>query len=205
MKLGPRTGMKLKEDRNLHDAYLTPVPVVTAFLRALAAVDRSWMDRSCRILIPGAGGAPSYPMSYYKGLRQFGSKADITTLDIRDDSPAEIHHDYFKWHPHERYDWAFMNPPFSLATPFILKALTEADNVATMARLTFLTSLSRRTLFGEEADRPTHAFVYARQWSAVGTKAADPGGRMHLVWLDSLRRRGRWVRTEVIYDRVRTP
>jgi 16S rRNA G1207 methylase RsmC len=60
-------------------------------------------------------------MSYPTVLNEWG--IDVTTNDLREDSPAHHHSDFLKATQENIYDVVITNPPFAIAQDIIEKSL----------------------------------------------------------------------------------
>ena len=79
-----------------------------------------------RILDCSAGGDKEHSMSYPKALKTFGCN-DITTIDIREDSLADIKGNYLEIDCKGKYDVIITNPPFNISRSIIDKALDDVS------------------------------------------------------------------------------
>lgn len=79
--------------------------------------------------------------------------------------------DYLKA-DHLEVDFSPSNPPYSLATEFLKKALTHCRCVAYLLRLNFLESEERKEFF--TANPPTHLYVLCKRPSFVDVCAGFP-------------------------------
>lgn len=141
--------------RHDNDYYVTDQREIWVFLKALA--DDYFelglnlpTDRPLQILDTCAGGDEHNEMSYPAVLSRWGN-CELTTLDIREDSRAQIKADYLKWVPPRKYDIIITNPPFSLAMAMVRKALSEVypehGIVVMLVRLNFYGSSDRKPFF----------------------------------------------------------
>lgn len=135
-----------------------------------------WLD-------PCAGGDANNKMSYPEVIKQeFG--ADAMTIDIRQDSLAEIKQDYFLTEIKEpRPQVIITNPPFYLAQEIIEKALEDvAENgyVVMLLRLNFFGSNARFPFW--EKQLPVWAYIHHRRMSFTPNGKTDSIEYMHAVW-----------------------
>jgi hypothetical protein len=85
----------------------------------------------------------------------------------------KVSRDYLKTEYDRGYDLVITNPPFSLAMPFIEKALRDGDNVAMLLRLGFLGSQKRKEFWKWH---PVHRlFVLSKRpsFTGGGTDSSD--------------------------------
>ncbi|HGM1289710.1 TPA: hypothetical protein ACKOLY_002687 [Clostridioides difficile] len=109
-------------DFNISDYYRTPVIKIKEFLNEFSKYEDIFNSR-INILDPCAGGDSTNPMSYPTAIQEFSNQdISIDTVDIRDDSRANIKQDYLKFQPKEKYDVIITNPPFNLSLDIINKA-----------------------------------------------------------------------------------
>ena len=136
-----------------------------------------------KILDPCAGGDLQHEMSYPKALHDFGFKGQITTIDIREDSKADIKGNYLEQNCKEQYDIIMTNPPFNQALEIIDKALSDVkDNgfVVMLLRLNFFGSKARKEFFDKYM--PKYAFVHSRRMKFTNTIGTDSIEYMHACW-----------------------
>jgi len=177
-------------DRHQSDYYVTPVQPIRDFLSAfllaesqepdyIKIIDRPdtalWLD-------PCAGGDDTHAMSYPSIiLKEFG--AEVTTIDIREDSPAEIHTDYLSDGVFTGYDYIITNPPFYAAREIIEKALKDVNRggyVIMLLRLNFLGSKSRFDFW--QNHMPKYIFVHHSRMSFTADGKTDSIEYAHFVW-----------------------
>ena len=73
------------------------------------------------------GGASDAPMPYPYVLNKLGI-TDVATIDVRQDSQAQIKADYLNLQISENPDFIITNPPFSKAIEFVKKALEDVKD-----------------------------------------------------------------------------
>ena len=155
--------------RSPMDYYVTPIEPIQLFLRELNR-DISWTngdDPSLRILDPSAGGDELNPMSYPCAL--FDRK--VTTIDIREDSPATYKRDYLTYKTEFVHSICggppniiITNPPFGLAMQFIRKALLDVAPgglVIMLLRLNYFGSDARKEFF--QSTMPSYSHVHSKR------------------------------------------
>ncbi|AGN30186.1 putative DNA methyltransferase [Vibrio phage nt-1] len=173
-----------KGNVNKDDYYATPSWIVEEFLREFEA--RIQLDMSMAemyVLDPSCGGCSeheaAYPVAYKK---MYG--VDIDTMDIREDSHANLIANYLETDiPVKYYDMIMTNPPFSLSVDFAEKALAEVKYggyVVMLQRLNWLGSIKRKPFWDK---MPLKAvLVHHRRPSFHGTKGTDSIEYAHFVF-----------------------
>ena len=168
--------------RNENDYYTTPVSSIVDFIVAFNQVENVFQE-DVSILDPSAGGDVINPMSYPTALSHMGiSLSNLTTIDIREDSLAEIKGNFLELDQGE-YDVVITNPPFHLAKEFVqhsLKHTKENGFVIMLLRLNFFETKSRKPFF--EKQMPKYAFVHHKRMSFTGDGKSDSVAYMHCVW-----------------------
>lgn len=169
--------------RHISDYYVTPIYEVSHFLKSLKQTIPNILSENISILDPCAGGDLYNEMSYPIALQNEGIRAEqITTIDCREDSKASIKEDYLTYTPNHMFDLVITNPPFDLAMPIILKALSETlvgGYVIMLLRLNFFGS-GRRFNFWQ-SNMPEYTFVHHSRISFTGG-TTDSIEYMHAVW-----------------------
>lgn len=156
--------------RSASDYYVTPVPAIVSFLKAWSADGGPEHVRT--ILDPCAGGRiGGEGMSYPLAIEQAGvfpKLQQVTTLDIREDSQADLCGDYLTMRPVAPVDLIISNPPFSLAVEFVEKALRDVHHqmnwggyVVMLQRLNFLGSEDRQDFW--RAHMPYRIYVHKKR------------------------------------------
>ena len=183
-------------DRHATDYYVTPPDAVKVFLQhwfsdlqgeycddTLGVADRP--DR-IRWLDPCAGGDDKHEMSYASVIQKSFEPNVLTTIDVRQDSKAEIKQDYLWWEAPKGVDAPqviITNPPFYLAKEIITKALNdvaEGGYVAMLLRLNFFGSNERFPFW--ERQLPVWTYVHHRRFSFTDDGKTDSIEYMHAVW-----------------------
>lgn len=195
--------------RSASNYYVTPVPAIEQFLRAWHADCPTALVECQRILDPCAGGtvdsqgAIKVSMSYPKALsfRQllFLHVPTVETMDIRQDSPAEIHADYLTATTSGGYDLIISNPPFALASEFICKALEDVRPggwVVMLLRLNFLGGTTEKPKLWAKVGLPVRAYVHAQRMGFNGHRADLPKKERngtdsieyaHMIWRSGIK------------------
>ena len=114
------------------------------------------------ILDPCAGGDLNNPMNFPEALIKFGiDKNKIYTIDIRNDSRAEIKAEYLTYQLDFRPKMIITNPPFIIAQEIIEKALSDVDDngfVIMLLRLNYFGGKKRKKFWDE--NMPKYVFVH---------------------------------------------
>jgi hypothetical protein len=169
-------------DYHISDYYITPVEVIKEFLNKFIYLEGKHVFKL--VLDPCAGGDAHHPMSYPKALEDFGIKGNIVTIDIREDSLAELKSDYLTLDvKKQNFNVIITNPPFSHALEIIQKALhdvTDDGYVIMLLRLNFLGSKKRKPFW--DANPPKYIFVHSKRISFFGNSNTDSIEYAHFVW-----------------------
>jgi hypothetical protein len=196
--------------RQASDYYVTPVEDIRLFLREWQKdLDESYkrdypssrVNTFYAILDPCAGGDAVMPMSYPKAIdtewRYTGGpaeEAELLTLDIREDSHAEIKTDFLQWPVTWHPDLIITNPPFAIAQQVIEKSLSmHPQYVVMLLRLNYFGSDKRKEWF--KAHMPKWCYVHSRRMNfmkhltaeqlqeyGIKNKGTDSIEYMHAVW-----------------------
>jgi hypothetical protein len=180
--------------RNDADYYVTPLPAICLFYNEIIKHEPDIFKG--KILDPCAGGDEKNPMSYPTVMTQFNIE-DVTTLDIRDNSPATIKGNYLETNFNSKFDCIVTNPPFNLAQEFIEKAIAdvvEGGFVIMLLRLNFFGSKKRKEFW--EKHPPKYAFVHRERLSFLESGARDSIEYMHCVWQKGYT--GEFINTKII-------
>ncbi|MEC1714736.1 hypothetical protein [Schinkia azotoformans] len=177
-----RSGVSYMERKSISDYYRTPIEKIDEFLKELLIIEPEVLKGE--ILDPCAGGDSVFPMSYPQALINIGVKqSSIRTVDIRDDSLAEIKADYLSYEIKEKPKVIITNPPFLIAQEIIEKALQDcAENgfVIMLLRLNFFGGKKRKELW--ERSMPKYCFVHHRRMSFTDDGKTDSVEYAHFVW-----------------------
>lgn len=176
------------EARKSHksDYYVTPVEQIELFLKEFGRYENI-LDKS--ILDPCAGGLIGKDkMSYPVAIKNVASKLNITpeieTIDIREDSLANIKNDYLQIDCKGKYDVIITNPPFNISLDIIKKAIAEVkDNgfVIMLLRLNYFGSKARKK-FWQTYGLPKYCFVHHKRMSFTDDGKTDSIEYAHFVW-----------------------
>jgi hypothetical protein len=167
-------------DTHVSDYYKTPVSEILLFLDNVNS-DIIKGD----VLDPCAGGIREREsMSYVEALEQHELEVNsITSIDIREDSCAQIIGDYLQIDCKNKYDTIITNPPFSIAQKIIEKALDdikESGHVIMLLRLNYFESKLRKKFF--ENYMPKYCFVYHNRLSFTPDGKTDSIAHAHFIW-----------------------
>ena len=169
-------------ERHKNDYYVTPIHNIVEFLEVFNQYEE--LDNIKVILDPSSGGDSENKMSYPEALRNtYFNNALIKTIDIRDDSPAEIKGDYLNLKLDYKPDMIITNPPFSLAKEYVEKALNDVKDegyVIILQRLNFLGSKSRKEFW--DNNPPKYIFVHHKRISFTPDGKTDSIEYAHFVW-----------------------
>lgn len=171
-------------DRHVSDYYKTPVNKIVEFLNEFNKYEQVFMQRESEILDPCAGGKENEVMSYPTALMEIGvPKEQIKTIDIREDSLAELKVDYLKHKLNYKPSAIITNPPFLLAREIIEKALNDVEDngfVIMLLRLNFFGGKKRKDLW--DTYMPKYTFVHNRRMSFTDDGKTDSIEYAHFVW-----------------------
>lgn len=208
---------KRNEYRAEHDYYATPLWMPREFMGAMLEFEPRFLhcngalDVPAYVLDPCAGGDAHAEMPYPLVLQEFGvPAANITTVDVRQDSRAQYKMDYLTEFEANRfpYDVIITNPPFAIAQAIIEKALAEVNYggwVIMLQRLNFLGTKARLPFW--KANRAKYVFVHSSRPSFVGhipqserkgKNTTDSIEYAHFVWQRGWHERGTYTHLEVI-------
>jgi len=184
-------------DRHKADYYVTPQKCIREFLSHFLEDENIERPDKINWLDPCAGGSEEDEMSY-PAVIQSEFDADVCSLDIREDSKADIIMDFLTAEKENFIDHEIIitNPPFDIAEDIIKKALEiapEGGYVIMLLRLNFFGSASRKALF--EKQMPIRCYVHHKRISFITNKqnakrkaegfkplTADSIEYAHFVW-----------------------
>lgn len=169
-------------NRHKSDYYITPQYAIKDFLSVL--LDNEDISKDIKILDPCAGGDNLYPMSYPTVLSEFGFK-NIDTMDIRDDSTANIIGDYLGSDSENKYDMIITNPPFFGSIDIIKKAIKDVKlggYVIMLQRLNFMGGVTEKKKFWDKVGLPKYIFVHRKRMSFTSDGRTDSIEYAHYVW-----------------------
>ena len=178
-------------NRHVSDYYLTPLQPIRDFLSQFLLDEK--IDRPDRLIWfdPCSGGDENNLMSYPTVLEQEFDPT-IITLDIREDSKAEMKQDYLTYkqptQPTDRFnpDVIITNPPFYSAKEIVKKALQEVKPqgyVIMLLRLNFWGSKDRNQWLKDNMPK----YCYVHGFPRMGFIPSKPSKTdsieyAHFVW-----------------------
>ncbi len=171
------------------DYYVTPAHEIELFLKELEKEESLILLGN--ILDPCSGGLSgligeegmSYPLAIEKIAMRNMVSPSIETIDIRENSQANIKADYLNINCKGKYDLIISNPPFNQALSFIEKAIDDVKDggfVIFLLRLNFFGSVKRKGLW--ERFMPKFVFVHHRRMSFTNDGRKDSIEYAHFVW-----------------------
>jgi len=162
------------------DYYVTPIPKIIEFINEVEICEPNILKG--KILDPCAGGDLKHLMSYPEAIRESGG-TEPYTIDIREDSLAELKTDYLTYDCKNKYNLIITNPPFNIAKDIIYKALDDVcENgfVVMLLRLNYFGSKDRKDLW--EYQMPKYVFVHHQRISFIDSGGRDSVEYAHFVW-----------------------
>jgi hypothetical protein len=174
---------------HVSDYYVTPVDAIVHFLKNIDDPDllsKFNCTNGGYIFDPCAGGDKNRPMSYPTAIKEvFSVVDDIYTMDIRDDSRADIKTDYltYDFNDIQRPTIIITNPPFKDAQAIIEKALSDVSDdgyVIMLLRLNFFGSKSRLDFWKKHM--PLYTYVHSQRMSFTEEGTTDSIEYMHCIW-----------------------
>lgn len=172
-------------NRHKSDYYVTPKDEIKEFLKYfILDTEISLLEKT--ILDPCAGGDKENEMSYPSVLTNYFEvpKEKVLTMDIREDSRADIKQDYINFDIQIKPDIIITNPPFYIAQEVINKALKDIKEngiVIMLLRLNFLGSQKRRNWW--HTNMPNLCYVHPKRMSFIpGTRKTDSIEYAHFIW-----------------------
>ena len=180
------TNRSKHRDGHISDYYVTPQDQIKIFLNEFIK-DEKLNLTDMQIIDPASGGDNKHKQSYpFVLINDFDlNKEHILTIDVRDDSLADIKDDCLSMDMsiYQPPNIIITNPPFSHAIRFIEKALENVcDNgyVIMLLRLNFLGSVSRFDFFKKYM--PKYIYVHHKRISFTDDKRTDSIEYAHFVW-----------------------
>ncbi|MDD4778979.1 MAG: hypothetical protein PHT02_00050 [Tissierellia bacterium] len=180
------TNRSKARDSHTSDYYKTPIDQIVKFLKEFNKHEDVFIKPYIKILDCCAGGLIEKDlMSYPEALKQIGIH-NVDTIDIREDSLADIKVDYLTYDCKNKYDVIITNPPFSIAEDIIKKALDDVkDNgwVIMLLRLNFFEGKSRKDFWLDNMAK--YSFVHSKRMSFTDNGGTDSVAYMHCVFQKS--------------------
>lgn len=172
--------------RNEHvsDYYVTPIKSILDFLNEFKKDEPNLFNKDIKILDPCAGGDSLHTMSYPEALKQIGiSSNNIETIDIREDSLANIKNNYLHMNCKNQYDLIITNPPFNISLDIIQKSINDVKlngYVIMLLRLNYFGGKLRKQFW--EDNLAKYAYVHSKRLSFSDKGGTDSIEYMHCVW-----------------------
>lgn len=163
--------MTTRTPRQPRDFYETPSHYVAALQKVIGRITTGTIVAPC----VGGGCLLSY-LDYAPRVR-------VITNDLDPRCSADHHRDATRaasWFAWGRPEWAIENPPFTHELPILRHALQYADNVAFLARLSFLEPTIERRLFWSRWQSTVEVIVLPRY--AFTKPSKDTMTCCWLVW-----------------------
>lgn len=184
------TNRSKAREEHIADYYVTPINCIEDFFHAWLEDMQDVEDflsvghqvNEMLFLDPCAGGDEKHLMSYPKFItEELG--ADCATVDIREDSLAEVKADFLQLPLPDCYNIVITNPPFNKAQEIIMKALQVVQDggyVIMLLRLNFFGSKARKEFWDKQL--PVYAYIHHRRMSFTDDGKTDSIEYMHAVW-----------------------
>jgi hypothetical protein len=164
--------------RNPNDYYITPLWAVSKFLAALHEDNLVFPNGGPELILdPCAGGdADHHHMTYPTAIAAFKpwSPCHVDTMDIREDSRAEVKGSYLDYKLEYQPDLVISNPPFIHAVDFVNKGLRDVRDrgwVSMLLRLNFMGSQERQPWW--EAHMPVYGYTFSKRLSFTTPKSDE--------------------------------
>jgi len=169
--------------RNKNDYYITPINQIELFWEHFTK--HNYINLYDSVLDPSAGGDPEHPIMPYPSVLQSHFNHPIKTIDIREDSIAEIKGNYLDLTMDKKYNIIVANPPFNLAIDFIKKALNDVaidGYVIMLLRLNFFGSEKRYNFLKD--NMPEECYVHSKRMGFIPEQPnkTDSIEYAHFVW-----------------------
>ena len=175
------TNRSKAREEHVADYYVTPINDINLFLKELE-ITYGYQLNFGKILDPCAGGDSVNEMSYPKAISQYNEK--IETIDIREDSRANIKGNYLEIDCKNKYDVIITNPPFFIAQEIISKAIDDikcGGIVVMLLRLNYFGSDIRQPFW--KANMPKYTFVHHKRIGFIPeSRKTDSIEYMHCIW-----------------------
>ena len=171
-------------DRHKSDYYITPVSRVQEFLNEFIKHEPDAFNG--HVVDPSSGGDQNHPMSYPTAISNLNlNGGGITTIDIREDSLAEIKNNYLSVELPIKPKIIISNPPFNLSEEIIEKSLNDVEDggfVVMLLRLNFFEGKKRKEGFWRRVGLPKYSFVHHRRMSFTDDGKTDSVAYQHIVF-----------------------
>ncbi len=163
------------------DYYVTPIAEIETFINFIHKIVPNIFTG--KILDSCAGGDNAHAMSYPTVINKIFPQLQVDTVDIRDDSLAEIKMDYLNFDCTNRYNTIITNPPFNNSLEIIKKAIEDVRKfgfVIMLQRLNFMGSKSRKAFW--EENMPKYIVVHHKRMSFTDNGGTDSIEYAHYIW-----------------------
>ena len=210
--------------RHSSDLYHTPLEMIRDLFEHIPELFEDMEDRLA--LDPCAGGLADngkilFDMPYPTVLKEYGWNDDnLLTLDVREDSIAEIKHNFLTWDNPDNltFDLIITNPPFLIAEQIARKCLDlvcpDSGKVILLQRFDWFGSKERDPFFKQfplsmevsHAKRPAFGGVLGKDGLPI--KQTDSCYYSHYVWdnsdkSNSLERGHQRIRIQTDYSKTK--
>ena len=170
--------------RNNHisDYYITPIEQIVKFLIDFNEYENIFIKPNIRVLDCCAGGDIKHEMSYPEAFKQIGIY-NVDTIDIREDSLADIKTDYLTYECKNVYDVIITNPPFNIALDILKKAINDVKDdgyVIMLLRLNFFEGKLHKDFWLNNMAK--YSFVHSKRMGFTDKSGTDSVAYMHCVW-----------------------
>lgn len=178
-------------DRHKSDYYVTPDWIIDELFDAISELFEEMDGRIALDPCAGGGvvnGSQAFGMPYPEALKR-QKWENIITINVREDSLADIKADFLQWDNPDNLDFDLIitNPPFAIAEEITRKALSlvdsESGKVIMLQRLNWLGSASRDDFFTQHP--PSLIVMHAKRPSFGGTSSTDSIEYAHFIWDNS--------------------
>ena len=171
-------------ETHISDYYITPIEKIEEFLKPFISLEGNIFEGK-KILDCCAGGDEINPMSYPIALNKVANVSldNITTIDVREDSRANIKGNYLEMDCKDKFDVIITNPPFNVSLDIIKKALNdvkEGGYCIFLLRLNYFGSKARKPFWEENMAKYT--FVHSQRICFTNNGKTDSIEYMHLVF-----------------------
>lgn len=168
-------------NRHKSDYYVTPIEKIELFLKEFIKHEPNAFNNGI-ILDPTAGGDSKHPMSYPIAIKNVLGK-NTYTIDIRENSLAEVKGDFLEIELDFTPKVIISNPPFNISRQIIEKSLSVVEDkgfVIMLLRLNYFGGKLRRDMW--EKHMPKYCFVHSRRMSFTDDGKTDSIEYAHFVW-----------------------
>lgn len=143
------------------------------------------------------GGDINHPMSYPEAINKVIPNLSVRTIDIRQDSRAELKENYLFMQLDYKPDVIITNPPFIIAREIIEKSLHDVKDgglVIMLLRLNFFGSKARFSFW--QKNMPSYCYVHSERMGFTDDGKTDSIEYIHSVWIKG--QNPRYVKLKII-------